>query len=433
MSLDVKSQNATCDGPKPTKCSIGAGETFTLSVEVNAGPDGGYVGFQTQIAFGSLVYKPRPAVGDEIAWPDSASPVFSAPSADIVNHGDLSGFISPLPSIHIGNIVEVDVNCAQGGAFEIALPLYAVGTNPFGSTFYIDNGAARALPPSIGQRNIDVDGDLNTELVDVADTLVIDCGAPPVETVGTTIGAGGGSLSTGAGDPVEVVLDVPAGALPGNTDITINVFAPEDVSLPTNDATFFTRVFQFEPDGLTFSTPGTAVISYDESEVAGIDEATLDVMVYDSGEWGLAVVLARDTVSNTLTIEMDHFSHRLPTARDADQDGCPNEYELRFDERDGGLRDMTIRWDYYDVLGPGAVLPADRFIDLANDILGVIFHYSPDGTDNHSIFGYDVNFDRGPSAGPNPWNMTAPDGVIDLANDILGVVLQNQHDCQDPP
>ncbi|MCH8160532.1 MAG: hypothetical protein IIB88_01425, partial [Chloroflexi bacterium] len=37
---------------------------------------------------------------------------------------------------------------------------------------------------------------------------------------------------------------------------------------------------------------------------------------------------------------------------------------------------------------------------------------------------YDVTFDRGPSAGPNPWNMTAPDGIIDLVTDILGVIDQ---------
>ena len=62
--------------------------------------------------------------------------------------------------------------------------------------------------------------------------------------------------------------------------------------------------------------------------------------------------------------------------------------------------------------------------DLFNDILGVINHYSLDGSPP-----YDVQFDRGPSAGPNPWNMTAPDGVIDLFTDILGVIQQHGHAC----
>jgi septum formation topological specificity factor MinE len=90
----------------------------------------------------------------------------------------------------------------------------------------------------------------------------------------------------------------------------------------------------------------------------------------------------------------------------------------------GGLRDYLNPWDFYDVLGPGQTLPKDKVIDLANDILSVIAHYSPTGAPP-----YDVNFDRGYSPGPNPWNITGPDGVIDLANDILGVINQYLHNC----
>ncbi len=85
----------------------------------------------------------------------------------------------------------------------------------------------------------------------------------------------------------------------------------------------------------------------------------------------------------------------------------------------GGQRDADNPWDYYDMNGDG-------IIDLPNDILGVIQHYAPTSTEPT----YDVNFDRGPSAGPNVWNMTAPDGVIDLTNDILGVIQQYLHSCQ---
>lgn len=81
-------------------------------------------------------------------------------------------------------------------------------------------------------------------------------------------------------------------------------------------------------------------------------------------------------------------------------------------------------WDFYDVAGPDGG-PKDQFIDPPNDILGVIQHFAPTGAPPYS-----VQFDRGPSAGPNPWNMTAPDGVIDLGNDILGVIFQFQHSCQ---
>ena len=89
------------------------------------------------------------------------------------------------------------------------------------------------------------------------------------------------------------------------------------------------------------------------------------------------------------------------------------------------MRDPLNPNDFYDVAGGGGG-PPDGIIDLSNDIFWVIQHYAPTGLEAE----YDVNFDRGPSAGPNAWNMTAPDGVIDLSNDILGVIQQYFHDCR---
>jgi len=87
------------------------------------------------------------------------------------------------------------------------------------------------------------------------------------------------------------------------------------------------------------------------------------------------------------------------------------------------MRSHFDPWDFYDVTSMG-MGPKDGVIDLANDILGVISHFSPTG-----LPPYDVDFDRGALVGPNPWNLSAPDGVIDLANDILGIIQQFGHDC----
>ena len=133
-----------------------------------------------------------------------------------------------------------------------------------------------------------------------------------------------------------------------------------------------------------------------------------------------------DQVAATLTI---NCVDRLTI--DVDGDGCIGARELGTDETRGGLRDPKNPWDFYDVAGSPLSPPQgtngepDQVIDLGNDILGVILHFSPGGAAP-----YDVQFDRGPSSGPNPWNMTAPDGVIDLPNDILGVILQFGHDCR---
>ena len=101
-----------------------------------------------------------------------------------------------------------------------------------------------------------------------------------------------------------------------------------------------------------------------------------------------------------------------PLDPDTDGDGCGDLRELGSDPASGGQRDPNNPWDFYDVNG-------DSFVDLPNEILGVITAFAS----------YDVIYDRGPSAGPNPWNMTAPDGVIDLPNDILGVIHQFGHSC----
>ncbi len=102
---------------------------------------------------------------------------------------------------------------------------------------------------------------------------------------------------------------------------------------------------------------------------------------------------------------------------DTDGDGCSDLSENGPDETLGGQRDYRNPWDYYDIDGDGIV-------DLFTDILGVISHYSLDGSPP-----YDANFDRGPSAGPYSWNLTAPDGNIDLFTDVLGVINQNGHVC----
>ena len=106
-----------------------------------------------------------------------------------------------------------------------------------------------------------------------------------------------------------------------------------------------------------------------------------------------------------------------PRNADTDGDGCSDGREVGDDATRGGLRDPLNPWDFYDVAGSGGG-PPDGFIDLPNDILGVLLHTTT----------YDVRFDRGPSTGPYPWNMTAPDGVINLI-DVLGVILQFGHDC----
>ena len=130
-----------------------------------------------------------------------------------------------------------------------------------------------------------------------------------------------------------------------------------------------------------------------------------------------------DSDKDGLTDEAESIRGTNPFIADTDGDGCRDGSEVLLAVELGAERDPLNPSDFYDVDGPGG--GADGFIDLLFDILGVIQHYAPQGNPP-----YDVAFDRGPSAGPNPWNMTAPGGRIDLLNDILGILLQFNHDCR---
>jgi len=98
----------------------------------------------------------------------------------------------------------------------------------------------------------------------------------------------------------------------------------------------------------------------------------------------------------------------------------------------GGMRDANNPWDFYDVLG-AAGGPRDGMIDLANDVLGVISHLSPNGyaSGTPALIGDGTfdDFDRGPLVGPQAWDLGPPDGKIDLANDVLRVIAQYGHSC----
>ena len=118
---------------------------------------------------------------------------------------------------------------------------------------------------------------------------------------------------------------------------------------------------------------------------------------------------------------------KLAKPGDTDGDGCPDVHENRpkSEANRGGGRDWENPNDYFDVYGPGQSLTLDGVIDLPNDILGVIQHFAPLGTEPQ----YDVRFDRGPQVGANLWQLGPPDGVTDLPNDILGVINQFAHNC----
>lgn len=120
-------------------------------------------------------------------------------------------------------------------------------------------------------------------------------------------------------------------------------------------------------------------------------------------------------VSDTFTLLIN--APPQPDPIDSDGDGCSDAKEGGPDAKLGGQRDYQNPWDYYDTNG-------DQYVSLM-DVLGVIARWTPD-----PVLPYDPAFDRGPSMGPNAWNLSSPDGYISLTTDILPVLAQYQHDCR---
>jgi len=142
-----------------------------------------------------------------------------------------------------------------------------------------------------------------------------------VDSGSGTVGTGGGAVDTGSGDPVEASVDIPAGALSGDEEISVTAFDSGDLPPPPPGQDLLSRAFNFGPDGLTFSEPVFLTFSYTDAEIAGLDEDNLTVLILDGTTW-LSVpdcadpdipdpdpcVASRDTGANTLTVVTTHFS-----------------------------------------------------------------------------------------------------------------------------
>jgi hypothetical protein len=330
-------------------------------------------------------------------------------------------------STHTGNVVQIAVDCPPApGAFLVALPSYSAG-NPLGAAF-VSGGLVNRPPLSTGTEMVDINGDTSPETVSVADSLAINC-VDPLETTSSTIGAAGGVVGTGNTDAVEAQLVVPPGALAADTNVTVDVFSTADLSLPPGGGDYLSRAFDFGPDGTTFSTPAGLVISYTDAEVAGMDENNLDLWTHNSttGEWELATVLLRNTVANTITVAISHFSHltgRDGSTADFDDDGCTDTTERGPDERFGGRRNLRNEWDFYDV-------DDDHAVNIFTDVIPISQAFGGSGGPNYSP-AKDRTDPPHPSypADLDPWDMGPPDGFINVFTDILGAAGQYGHRCE---
>ncbi len=196
MKLQISGSAASCDDfENPTKCSIMGGEEFTIAVAVGSLPAGasGYIGFQSLLYYGDLVYNPNADIANEIVWPDSAlqvrSPGNPGGEEGVVGHGALSSQMPPLVvSNYTGNVMQLRATCMEVGAtFPLALIAYDATEQPLGTGFRLseDDGGQTVSAKTTGQAVLDLDGNPETDAqtVDVATTVEINCVEPIVTPV----------------------------------------------------------------------------------------------------------------------------------------------------------------------------------------------------------------------------------------------------------
>jgi hypothetical protein len=113
-----------------------------------------------------------------------------------------------------------------------------------------------------------------------------------------------------------------------------------------------------------------------------------------------------------------------PNVADTDGDGCNDGPEAGPIEIDGGRRDPTNPWDYFNPTNDGE--------NRVDDILAVVNAYFKDDSDGNPGLppyapGYNPKYDR-TYVGPLQWNLGPPNGT-QRVDDILNIVHQYFHDC----
>ena len=96
---------------------------------------------------------------------------------------------------------------------------------------------------------------------------------------------------------LDVVLDIPAGAVPQDTVFSIMI---------PDDEIFYN---EFGTDGLKFDKPVTVTMSYRNADLSGIKESTIRIgyLNESTGVWQ-DMVCTLDRVNKTVTAELYHFS-----------------------------------------------------------------------------------------------------------------------------
>jgi len=154
--ISLGATGASCAGDTCTVASpTGA---FTITVNADVIPDGGYSGVASEVVLNGLTYNQAADCDDEVVWPDQT---FCTPASvgqvGQVRHGAATTIIPPFEKSNFtGTLVQLDVACPGEGEYEVLLTALPVA--PFGAGYFDLQGAPVSVK-AVETRNLDLNGD----------------------------------------------------------------------------------------------------------------------------------------------------------------------------------------------------------------------------------------------------------------------------------
>jgi hypothetical protein len=155
--------------------------------------------------------------------------------------------------------------------------------------------------------------------------------------VTSSYGIGGGRLVLYDGNPDdETVVDIPAGALDAQIDVSMGELDPADDSIPPGNYPALTKraisVYRFEPSGIIFKKPVKLSLLFPDVDRDGVVDGTtyniadLKVMWWDGFEWRV-MGTGIDAITSQAVTWTKHFSLYavFPVSALTDDDYRPKE------------------------------------------------------------------------------------------------------------
>ena len=209
---------------------------------------------------------------------DVTAPIITVAAPAVSN--DTTPTITGTTDAPVGSTVTLTIT--QGNTvITVTTPVLA------GGTYTVDVPQALAEGPyTVGAQVTDPAGNTgNATDSGVIDTIAGETGAAPIVTITEDINNDGVISKAELNGPIDVRVDLPAGAVLGDTLVITNGTAPQTITLTAAQiaAGFVTTTFANPGEGQTLTVDATLQDQFGNTSNKGTDSATVDTIAGDTG------------------------------------------------------------------------------------------------------------------------------------------------------